>query len=266
MNKIQIDQPFLEERIAIKESTFDSAPVAASKGRTPYLWIFLLSLIAGWVGGMVSIWVFREEPMVIEKVVERSARTQAEKFFVVDKDGNYRGSLGVEEDGRLAFAFVDSEGNPLMVLDQAFSEAPTLKLYGPNTQPVVVLGALESGVSGLALYDQQGNRRMALGIGETSQPRLEFLDDNGTSRMRLELAEGDRPSLLFSRDDKKAAIKLNVSEEGTRGLFFYGDNGLPSVGLMQASGEDPAMGFIGSKNNLIWSTPSKEEARQNSSH
>ena len=119
MNKIQIDQPFLEESISTKQSSIDRVRALVPGRQTPYLWIFLLSLIAGWVGGMVSSEVFHEDPVVVERIPESSTRVQAEKFFIVDGDGNYRGSLGVEADGRLAFSFTDAEGNSLMVLDQA---------------------------------------------------------------------------------------------------------------------------------------------------
>ena len=109
--------------------------------RKEYFSILALAVLAGLVGGAVSIWAFMEDSVFAQKTIQPSKSIRAERFEVMDSDGKLRIALG------------------LLPLDTAPQGSPSLRLFGKDgkLRAVLDLAPTLNDLPGMAFYDKDGN-------------------------------------------------------------------------------------------------------------
>lgn len=111
------------------------------------LWL-AAAMVAGLVGGMLSVWLFSGEAFARKASKEKKVVT-AEDFHLVDRDGKLRGALFVSAKGEPGFALFDEEGKDRILL---------------------MLNA--DGTALIELHDRAGESRAKLALAKEGSPSL----------------------------------------------------------------------------------------------
>jgi len=140
---------------------------------------------------------------VMAQVSRLGRSVEAERFNLIDGQGNLRAALAMGPDGsaRLSFhdadaptarvmlglnqgnpslTFADSVGRPRIVLSAAADGSASLGFRGKErTFPGASLSVLPSGAVALVLYDAGGKARAGLGVEDHGRAGLDFFDQSG---------------------------------------------------------------------------------------
>src|SRR3972149_6409016 len=119
--------------------------------------LVMLPAAAGFVGGLVSSWLFVGSPALAEKTPAKVIR--AERFELVDGGGAVRAALAATSDG------------------------PSLGLFDENEKARAVLGVTGAGPA-LVLADQNGKASAMVSVASDG-PGVNLYDENGKVRARL---------------------------------------------------------------------------------
>jgi hypothetical protein len=211
-----------------------------------------VALGAGLVGGMLSGWMLRGEPVVAQATPPPAKVLAAEEFRIVGKDGKVRAALGVQGDGATSLTFYDGKG-------AARAE----------------MGINAAGVSELALYDQAGKQRKPDGFAylfvlPDGGPRLSLVGDAANLTVTspeqggyatLKVEPDHTPILSLEGRDKGAAL-LTMLKDGNPSFVLYDPEGyrraMLEVSEMGARGKGPprsALMLLDKNEKLIWSAP-----------
>jgi hypothetical protein len=140
--------------------------LSAAKLRNRYLLIGLAALAVGWVSMSTT-------GTIQAQTSENTVR--AEKFELVDSQGNVRAALTETDAGPLLY-LSDENGNVRVALN-ATDAGPGLNLWDKNEKLRVALTVLGSG-TGLALSDENEKLRASLGFSDSGS-WLVLKDENG---------------------------------------------------------------------------------------
>lgn len=112
----------------------------------------LFSLVAGFAGGLLAVWLVLGDPVVAEETVGQSpAVVSAQEFRLVDQRGKPRAILGFSAEGE-----------------------PYLAMLHRSEARMIWLGLSEE--SGLAIRDVDGKTRLVLSLDTAGEPSLILRD------------------------------------------------------------------------------------------
>ena len=179
--------------------------------RSQYLFIVILTVVSGLVGGAASNWLFMERTLLAQE--ERHDKViVAEEFQLVDEDGKICAILGKNPE--------DTEGNgwPSGLVRRG------LWLYDKNNSKCASISVDYYGPS-LRLF-HEGEMRAVFEIGLEGMPQLFFLD--GPIDIPMLPDQSPIPPLQFLqifRDvaSSQARVLLALSPEGNPSLSLYDD-------------------------------------------
>ena len=118
----------------------------------------LISLLAGFAGGLLAVWLVLDDPVVAEETVGQSlAVVSAQEFRLVDQRGKPRAILGFSAE-----------------------EEPYLAMLHRSETRVIWLGLSEE--SGLAIHDVDGKTRLVLSLDPAGEPSLILRDRQHRTR------------------------------------------------------------------------------------
>ena len=118
----------------------------------------LFSLMAGFAGGLLAVWLVLGDPVVAEETVGQSPGiVSAQEFRLVDQRGKPRAILGFS-----------AEGEPYLAM-----------LHRSETR-IIWLGLSEE--SGLTIRDVDGKTRLVLSLDTAGEPSLILLDRQHRTR------------------------------------------------------------------------------------
>jgi hypothetical protein len=112
------------------------------------------AIMAGLVGGMVSVWLFDKGVAFARKGSKEKQVVTAEDFHLVDGSGRLRGALFVSAKGEPGFALFDKEGKDRILL---------------------MLNA--DGSAAIELHDEAGESRARLALAKEGKPTLSLVGD-----------------------------------------------------------------------------------------
>jgi len=123
----------------------------------------------------------------VEKVV------QAERFELVDSQGNVRARLGAGADGSPSLHLLDSNGAPRISLwvrsepRMLTDEGPGLELCGENAVARARISVRSDGAPAVRLLDEQGIERAVLALKPDGAPSLHLFNKGGQVRAMLDV-------------------------------------------------------------------------------
>jgi hypothetical protein len=118
----------------------------------------LISLAAGFAGGLLVVWLVLGNPVVAEETVSQSPAV-----------------LSAQE-----FRLVDQRGKPRAILGLSAEEEPFLAMLHRNETRIIWLGLSEE--SGLAIHDRDGKTRLVLSLDTAGTPSLVLRDRQRQTR------------------------------------------------------------------------------------
>jgi hypothetical protein len=192
-----------------------------------------VGLLAGFLGGRLA-------PVPVPKP---AAVIQAESFQLVNRAGQIRGRLGLEDHGvvRLVLFGRDAEA-PLVSLAADPQGGAYLELRDDQGQSAVVLQTYPQGARNIALY-HNGNLRLGLEVRQNGEPAVNLFD-KGSQLITLGLTPQGDPHLAFYGEGQKAALDLVSKQNGDRSLTLYAKNGTPRLVLGLKDNKKAALGLF----------------------
>lgn len=119
----------------------------------------LFSLVAGFVGGLLAVWLVHGDPAVAEETVGQSPTI-----------------ISAQE-----FRLLDQRGKPRAILGFSAEEEPYLAMLHRSETRIIWLGLSEE--SGLAIHDVDGKTRLMLSLDTAGKPSLVLRDRQHQTRM-----------------------------------------------------------------------------------
>ena len=141
----------------------------------------LAMVAAGFVGGMLSQWLFSGQRAAYAQPMYPTTQPvakvfRAERFEVVDRNGTIRAVMGMRL-GWPGLALFDKDGMLRAVL-AVDNDVAGLRLTNEKGRDRACLIAREN-AAGLALHDKDGKERAALAVNADGSPGLTLLDKDG---------------------------------------------------------------------------------------
>lgn len=172
-------------------------------GKRPYVFMLILALVAGVIGGALSskiLWRQEETPedSAMKKVIV------ANEIDLVDEHGKARWVLTFSKDGEPSVTFVNKEGWAPMAMGVNRNGFPFFNM---------VLQPRKGGGPSLTLMDGRMKNRAVLGLWEDGEPYLTLLDRNGQVRATLG-STVLRDSLTGSRVRRPSSSLVLFDEDG----------------------------------------------------
>jgi len=192
-----------------------------------------VGLLAGFLGGRLATPPVPAAPAVI----------RAEHFQLVDRDGQLRGRLGLDDQGvaRLTLFGRDAAA-PQVSLAADLQGGARLELGDAQHQSAMVLQTEPQGSRNIALY-QAGNLRLGLEVKQDGEPAVNFYD-KGSRLITLGLTHQGDPHLVFYGEGQKDALDLIARKNGDRSLTLNGRNGTPRLVLGLKDDKKAALGLF----------------------
>ncbi|HEX3409168.1 MAG TPA: hypothetical protein VHS07_02755 [Candidatus Binataceae bacterium] len=171
-------------------------------------WLYAtLALVGGIIGGALSGHLL---PREAEAAAGAARVLKAEKFVLVDRSGNERGVIQVNENGA-AIAFYDQKGSKRVVLGETSNGRDGLAIYGANGRQMAGFTVNEDNQSSVTLYDPaNGRARVGLGVAASGEPALVLFDKNGRDRAEMHVTVNGKPGLALADEAGKTVSGLPV--------------------------------------------------------
>ena len=120
--------------------------------------LLLFSLVAGFAGGLLAVWLVLGDPVVAEETVGQSLAVVSAREF----------------------RLVDHRGKPRAILGFSAEEEPYLAMLHRSETRIIWLGLSEE--SGLAIHDVDGKTRLVLSLDTAGEPSLILRDRQHRTR------------------------------------------------------------------------------------
>jgi len=187
--------------------------------RTQFATLIAITIIAGWIGGAVSGWVFGRGNVFAQKIITPEKIIRAERFEVVDENNRVLAVLGRR---------VPDPRSPQSI-------GTRLVFYNDQGRGQIFMGQESGSGYTLKLYDNLGRPRADLSVDTT--PSLIFYGPDRKSRVMIGnfLEEGN-----ITLYDNNMATALSLRPSRKNDAIFIG-NVMPGV--------------LPEKAKIIWSAP-----------
>ncbi len=230
--------------------------------RKEYWWMLALAVLAGLVGGMALNWIFMGDPGFAQKQEEQAKVIRAQKFELVDKDGNVKASLDMSRDGSPGLLL--NNHNSYVVLSASSKLGPSLILsIDEKFERSASVFVKNDGTPSLTLSDKFGDR-FSVNIPPDGRAGMVFIDKSKKVRAGIALSQDGSPSinvqdsgeLSFSDNRGKHRFRIvqsaTIDDDPVLVLFDKYDKKRAALGLDKGR---PILVFTDESEKVIWSAP-----------
>jgi len=206
--------------------------------------------------------------LVGQHVLDRSpfaaqAAVRGRRFCLIDKDGNERAVLGLDDQGRTMLELRDSSKTARAKL-VADDKSGALQLLDTGGNVQVELQARDF-VSGLRIQDPEGKLRVTV-LQAFGTPSIGLLNSEGTEGVGITVLRNGFASIRLAGPQGKKRAELSVATDGSPSLALFDSAEksravLGSVTLVrQGIGEEikrpeSSLVFFNADGKVIWSAP-----------
>ena len=180
----------------------------------------VIAVLAGFVGGRISNWRTRCPEAEADTSADAAGqspaaipgRVTAREFVLVDKAGNERILLGVNEHNVAGLHLYSVEGTELLSLAADEVSWPNLAMYDSAGKPRLVQAVLPDGTPDLTMYDSAGKARLSMG---TNPGGTGLTINNSAGKVRLAMAvyKSETPDLTTWDSAGKKRATLGVFKD-----------------------------------------------------
>jgi len=149
----------------------------------------ILTVVAGFLGGGVAV-------LLLQGIQAHAQagwvpqRLTAREFVLVDKAGNERMIITVNEHNVAGLHLFSVKGKQLLILAAGKDGAPGLDMNDSAGKPVLDMSVLPGGAS-LSMYDSARKLRLALAVYKGVMPDLTMWDSAGKERASMGVLKDD---------------------------------------------------------------------------
>ena len=104
---------------------------------------------------------------------------RAERFEIVDHQGNLRASLGLTPNGSVALTLRDPAGTIRVEVGLEDGNTPVVNLYDKDERTRMVFRESRGGGHAITATDQEGTPRFLLAVNSRGTPQLTLFNGNG---------------------------------------------------------------------------------------
>lgn len=230
--------------------------------RTQFMLSFAFMGVMSLAGSFLAVYALQGNDVQAQK--DAAGPVSGTKFQLVDKDGNIRADLSLDEDGEVMFTMIDTEGKGRVQLNSGGKRAYMALLdnkgmvryiVGQDDTTVMqtfadgkgknrmIQSFKNSGEAVMSFIDAEGEALMSLTGGPDAASTLILTDPTGKNRVTL-FAKDDQSSLNMNAGDgsilaavlgdgrpvfalnkaEKLRLRAMLKEDGEPELMFLNDN------------------------------------------
>jgi hypothetical protein len=174
------------------------------------LWIAAASAIAGGMIGNVAATQLSASAALAAPHHRQARIVKAERFVVVDPNGEDRISMQVAEHGVADIALADAQGRNRAKIRVTPQGGAAIGFYDADGANRLMVGLTDENSPGIAMYSGKGRQLMAMAAKGDGEMALTLYDPNtGLARAGLGLAPDGSPAFVMF--DKKGAAREEMS-------------------------------------------------------
>jgi hypothetical protein len=175
-------------------------------------------------GLVMALW--GERTVFAKDILTPQKEVRAQKFVLVDKDGNTRADLGTTVD-QVGLTLIGKGGVPHAVFTLGGDGTPSLILANNIGLPRASLTISPSGEPNIILTGNKGQGSADLYISDDGMPSLAFFDTDGKARVLLETSTHGDSILAFNDKTGNSQTVLKTYSKDTdeaSSLAFFDKN------------------------------------------
>lgn len=214
-----------------------------------YTLILLLAVIAGLLGGVISSSFTRLLPHHAKVI-------KAERFVVVDEDGQTRAKLALKHKTKPCLSLLDRDGQTRVELSVRWDGETALTFMDKDrrTRIQLALAEAEMGTSPrFSLRGKDGRASLNLRIGSRGEPILTLMDQGEEATAGLFFVAG-RPVLTFQGGG--FGTGLHLTSDGRMSLSVSGKEGNLTRLYLRPDGDvEPHLALTDREYKVLWAAP-----------
>lgn len=179
------------------------------------------------VGSFVAVHALQGEPVQAQE--DKAGTVKGTKFQLVDKEGNVRADLSLDEDGEVMFTMIDTDGKGRIQLNSGGKRAYMALL--DNEGRVRYLVGQDEGNVLQTFTDAKGKNRLIQNFKEDGETLLSFNSEDGTPLMSLTAGPGEASTLILTAPEGKNRVTMFAKDDQSSLQMNAGDGSILSAVL-----------------------------------
>ena len=220
--------------------------------RKQYLFIVLLALVGGFLGGLLSNRFFIVDNAFAEKQVTVNKVIRAEKYEVVDKEGNVRAELKTTKNG-VGFHMMNKKRESVFGIAYSDKESCSIILINNNEGKPIAIVSTKNELPVLEFFDKRGKGRLELSLSLNGEPAVILKNEKGTNVSNYMLDDKGNPYLTMN-DDKEELLLIIGRDLNGSSIFLNDSTGALRLGMV-IDHDNPRIALFDRKGKVLWSKP-----------
>ena len=175
------------------------------------------------VGSFVAVYTLQGEPVQAQE--DNVGAIKGTAFQLVDKDGNVRADLSLDEDGEVMFTMIDTEGKGRIQLNSGGKRAYMALLDNEGTVRYIV-GQDSDGTVMQTFADNKGNNRLMHSFKDNGDTLISFLNAEGKAAMSLTAGAKDASTLILTAPEGKNQVTMFAKDDQSSLQMNAGDGSI----------------------------------------
>jgi len=193
-------------------------------------WLYaMLALTGGIIGGTIAA----ELAPTVAMAARQMHTVRAQKFELVDNQGNQRGVMEVTSRGTADLSLMDGSGRDRGEFRVSKDGSAQVAFYDQDGNRRVAVGAAGTGRNGVGIYSANGRQIASLSVAEDSnESNLTLYDPmTGRARVGLGVTTSGAPALVLFDDKGRDRLELHIGDKGNPGIALADESGKSIAGL-----------------------------------
>lgn len=174
------------------------------------------------VGSFVAVYALQGDKVHAQE--EKVGPVKGTEFQLVDKEGNVRADLSLDEDGEVMFTLIDTDGKGRIQLNSGGKRAYMALLDNKGMVRYIVGQDEEMVLQTFA--DEKGKNRTLQSFKNNGQTLFSFNDADGTPLLSLTGGPGDASTLLLTAPEGKNQVTLFAKDDQSSLSMNAGDGSI----------------------------------------
>ncbi|MBZ0137664.1 MAG: hypothetical protein K8I27_14965 [Planctomycetes bacterium] len=174
---------------------------------------FMLSLgfmgMMSLVGSFIAVFALQGEPVQAQK--DAAGPVRGTEFQLVDKDGNVRADLSLDDDGEVMFTMTDTGGKGRVQLNSGGKRA-YMALLDDKGMVRYIVGQDDTTVM-QTFADGKGNNRMIQSFKNSGELVMSFIDPEGEALMSLTAGPEAASTLILTDPTGKNRVTMFAKDD-----------------------------------------------------
>lgn len=195
--------------------------------RSQFLMSFAFMGMMSLVGSFIAVYALQGEPVQAQDA--KAGPVKGTEFQLVDKDGNVRADLSLDEDGEVMFTMIDTDGKGRIQLNSGGKRAYMALLDNKGVVRYIVGQDDEMVMQTFA--DDKGKNRTLHSFKNNGDTLLSFNDAEGKPLVSLTGGPGAASTLILTAPEGKNQVTMFAKDDQSSLQMNAGDGSILSAVL-----------------------------------